>query len=487
MTSHETSTTTTATPTPTTNTAVHATYETATTPERPDRVAHTHHVIAPPTPIPAQSEAKLTTPTTTTGSSNTVTTAIRQDQEELAVRREEEQAEKEGVREQEVDTGEQEKTQSEVRAPAPSSTAHLAFDPRLHEPTRFDWAAEVDEALGLSPVALSDCAAPTPVNPDPGDVMVDPVRTAFANAVPADTVHVDPAPVSLFNLVLNNVTVDPDRTAHGSAVPANSIPAPTNPVPTDPAPVNPTPVSPINRVHTAFVNAAPTDSVPVPTSPVPVDPDPDPVSPVPTKPAPANPITVDPVRTVPVDLDPDPANPSSVATDNCTPSSNTGVAFANPVPTNHISADFAQVLRTPAAPINVPNEHTRASVVPPTMTSSVPVDSAPVARVTPSPVILTDCTPVCPAFARAMPADPVPVDPAPISAKLALVNFIYVKPEPFVLANPIDPSFADMDCIIPVHINPVCQTHSLGCPSRICIEILVGHGLWTLLLLFWWS
>jgi hypothetical protein len=67
-------------------------------------------------------------------------------------------------------------TQGEVRDPAPSPTARLTFDAMLHEPARFDWAAEVNEALGFSPVAPSNSTAPTPVNPVPSDVLIDPVH-----------------------------------------------------------------------------------------------------------------------------------------------------------------------------------------------------------------------------------------------------------------------------------------------------------------------
>jgi hypothetical protein len=159
--SRETTTTTTTTIPAPANTAAPATYETTTTPQR--------HVIAPPTLIPAQSEVDLTTSTTTTDSSNTVTTAIRQDQEELAVGREEEWGEKKGVREQEVDTGEQERaevTQDEVRDPAPSPTTCAAANARPHEPVQSDWAAEVDEAMGLSP-AVHDTLQPEPAEPAP--------------------------------------------------------------------------------------------------------------------------------------------------------------------------------------------------------------------------------------------------------------------------------------------------------------------------------
>ena len=295
--SRETTTTTTMIIPAPANTAAPATYETTTMPQR--------HVIAPPTLIPAQSEVDLTTSTTTTDSSNTVTTAIRQDQEELAVGREEEWGEKKGVREQEVDTGEQERaevTQGEVRDPAPSPTARVAANAKPHEPVWFNWATEVDEAHGLSPVAHNTLQpepadpAPAPINPAPGDVAVDPVRTTFVNAVPADPVPIDPAPVSPIN---------PVRTA-----PANPVSVPASPVPTEPAPTNPVPVGP------------------------------DPVSPVPTDPAPANAVTIDPVRTAsanaaptqPTPVDPDPAHIVLAEPVPVDPA----IALFNPMPVNYI-------------------------------------------------------------------------------------------------------------------------------------------------------
>jgi hypothetical protein len=111
-----------------------------------------------------------------------------QDNEELAARRGEEQegrTEKQERAEREADTGEWEgieETQREVRDRAVLDTT------TLHEPARFDRAAEVDEAFSLSPVVHNtpqpmsvDPAPVFPNNPVPGDVIVDPVRTTSAN------------------------------------------------------------------------------------------------------------------------------------------------------------------------------------------------------------------------------------------------------------------------------------------------------------------
>jgi len=92
--------------------------------------------------------------------------------------------------------------------------------------------------MGLSPVADNTPQHnPVPINITPGDVSIDPVRTAFANAVPADPVPIDPAPVS-----------------------------PTNPIPAiDPIPGNPTPDVIADPVRTTPIHS--THASPVPTEP----------------------------------------------------------------------------------------------------------------------------------------------------------------------------------------------------------------------------
>jgi hypothetical protein len=109
-----------------------------------------------------------------------------------------------------------EETQNEVQDTAPSPTARLAFDVMLHKPVWFDWAAEVDEVHGLSPVTHNTLQpepadpAPAPINPVPNNVVVDPDYTAFANAVPADPDPVDPALVSPINPAPGDPAIDPD-------------------------------------------------------------------------------------------------------------------------------------------------------------------------------------------------------------------------------------------------------------------------------------
>jgi hypothetical protein len=151
--------TTTTIPAPT-NTAALAVYKTTITPERPDRVADTRHVIAPPILNPAQPEAETTNASTESGPSDigATHTAVRQHGgtkvEPEVERAEMLKGEKKGGKKQgemsereverrETDAGEQERmeeTQNEVQDPAPSPTARLAFDAMLHEPARFDWA-----------------------------------------------------------------------------------------------------------------------------------------------------------------------------------------------------------------------------------------------------------------------------------------------------------------------------------------------------------
>jgi hypothetical protein len=275
-----TTTTTTTIPAPT-STAALAVYKTTTTPERVDRVAEAHHVITSPMLIPAQLEAEMTDASTDPSLSDirATYTAVRQHgraEEELEVERVEKlEVEAPGTGRERIeastlDINEQEKMQSEVRAPAPSLTAHLVFDPMLHEPARFNWAAEVNEALGLSPVALSDCAAPVPANLALGDVPIDPFRTTCKGVARVDSIPSNPTTSTPINPAPGDPAIDPDRTAHTGTVPANSIPVPTSPVPTDPIPVNPVPRdATVDPVCTVSANAVPTDPVPVDPPPPP--------------------------------------------------------------------------------------------------------------------------------------------------------------------------------------------------------------------------
>jgi len=385
-----TTTTTTAIPAPA-NTAIRATYET--TPQRLDRVADTCHVIAPRTPITNQVGLETPTSTTATNSDNAMATAKQQDNEKLAAGSEEEErkvGKQDGMGEREAggreaEAGEQEgigMTQSEVRDHAPSLTSRAAANTTLRESVWFDWAAEVDEALGLNPVT-HNTTHPVPINPAPGNIPVDPDHAVHTSTAPANPV---PAPA---NLVPGNVAINPVRTA-----PTNSVPVSTSPMPTDPAPVNLAPGDvPIDPVRTVFATAVPADPVPVdptpvspvrtgpadsdsvPASPVPTEPgptnpvtiDPDPVSPVPMDPAPANAVTIDPVCTAsanaapiqPTPVDPDPVNPVCIAFTNPVPSNSTHTLFMHSTSADPTTGDSGPVTDinttdiTPTEPVHV--------------------------------------------------------------------------------------------------------------------------------------
>ena len=55
---------------------------------------------------------------------------------------------------------------SVILASPPSPTAHFTFHTMLHEPTRSDQAAEVNKALGFSPIIPSNSTTPAPTNPE---------------------------------------------------------------------------------------------------------------------------------------------------------------------------------------------------------------------------------------------------------------------------------------------------------------------------------
>ena len=287
-----------------TNTTAPTALEMTTTSEPSDRALDVRHVTATPTPVAALSRMKPTN-TTATDLNNAITTVKQQDDKEPGVGREEEEK---GVGKQDgaSERGEQGgtgMTQGEVRDPAPSPTARFAFDAMLHEHAQFDWAAEVDEALGLSPVVPSNSTTPTPVNPVPSDVTVDPVRIAFANPVPSNlptTPSVHPDPIPVHPAFVCAVPADPNpgdgapnpRSALGNTVPTDLIPVEPNPntvvsvnlnpariVNTERCAVTPKEPTPNSRIGDTFiisasVDTAPVDFVSIEPDPVSVDPDP---------------------------------------------------------------------------------------------------------------------------------------------------------------------------------------------------------------------
>ena len=380
------------------NTAVPATFDTTATPERLDQEVDARHV----TPVPTRSGVKPTTTTTVTAPNNAIVTTEQQDNKDPAVGREEEEKgvekqdrtnEQEPVRE--VDTGEQEgagMTQDEVGDPTPSPTARLAFDAMLHEPVRFDWAAEVDEALDLSLVAPSNSTAPTPVNPIPSDVMVDPVCIAFANPMPSNlptTPSVHPDSISIHPACACALPVDPE--------PADFV---TNPTGVALAKTNTTPIKPNHTSHELTTipitgdtaananiarsptsptkpgaiecrkgsNEPPARSISPEAVPTPTKPDPPPPKPItapfssdvaprartPAKCVPSDgiPAASVPINTIPVD--PDPVNPNSVTTNDCT-----HVTITYLMPADSVPADPNQVVHvdticiTPTKPVHI--------------------------------------------------------------------------------------------------------------------------------------
>jgi len=287
--SHEMTTTTTSTVTPTpTNTTATAIYETTTTSEQLNCVADTRHVIATPTPIP-------TTTATATDPNNAMAMADQQDNEGPAVGREEErkkgekqdETSEQEAEQHELGTGEQEgidETQGEIRDCAVLNTM------TLHEPMRFDWAAEVDKAFGLSPFVrnitqpVSDTPYPMPIKPVPRDVTVDPVRTKPAN-------------VALYSPIVfdNGTVVHGDKNAHVY----DSI-----------SPVDPDPGDVANTIGIALTTTAPSNPVSIelasnaPIFTNTIDYDPGDVSAGPTHVVLDNAIPIEPINTVPVDPDP---------------------------------------------------------------------------------------------------------------------------------------------------------------------------------------
>ena len=333
-------TTTTTIPAPA-NTAALAVYKTTTTPVRLDRVADAHHVIAPPMLIPAQLEAKTTDASTNPSPPDirATFTAVRQHsraKEEPEVERVEKlEAEAPGtgrermeasaldIEEQETIEG----TQNEVRDPAPSPTHHTVFNAMLHEPTWFDWAAEVDEACGLSPVVRNTMqpasvnAAPTPPgNLIPDDVIVDPVRTTLnhsAHASPHPALMLpkpEPIPAALTDPNLNAPVEFPSV--------ITVITAPANPNCTPPMPSQLVCVLPKPTVTQLNGDVAPHARTPAMN--VPSD---------------STSAASVPIDTIPVDPD-----PSDVGTNPA------GVALANTVPTDHTPVDHSPAVPTPTNP-----------------------------------------------------------------------------------------------------------------------------------------
>jgi hypothetical protein len=266
-------------------------------------------------------------------------------------------------------------TQDEVGDPAPSPTACLAFDAMLHEPTRFDWAAEVNEALDLSLVAPSNSTAPTPINPISSDVTVDPVCITFANPVPSnlpttpsvhpDSISIHPNPTGVALTKTNTMPIKPNHTSHelttipitGDMAPnANKARSPTSP--TKPSVIECRKGSNEPPARLISPEAVPTPTKPDPPPPKPItapfssDMAPHTRTPAKCMPSDGIPAASIPINTIPVD--PDPVNPNSVTMNDCT-----HVTIMYPMPADSISADPNQVVHvdticiTPTKPVHV--------------------------------------------------------------------------------------------------------------------------------------
>jgi hypothetical protein len=284
--------------------------------------------------------------------------------------------EEEGI-ENEHKTGKREAEQREANAGKHDRTATTQS---MH--TRFDWADDVDEALGLIPVecnttqpASVNPAHIPPNNPIPNDVPIDPVRTAFANAAPSSPTTILPVmptpspsnnpatpakPVTTpiiegmapsasdshcpWSLTKHNA----NGCSKGSSEPPSSSVSPkTAPASSDGPAIQPYPdhaqpkciVTPQNgdvapSAHTPEMGA-PSDSIPAASVPIKA-----------------------------VHVDPDPVNPGPTITDDCTsaactPVNHKHVTFMYLIPSDPIAADFNSVASvdtlstTPTEPVHV--------------------------------------------------------------------------------------------------------------------------------------
>jgi hypothetical protein len=127
--------------------------------------------------------------------------------------------------------------QSEVRDPTTVSTGHTALGATIDESQQIDWARDVNDSLGLSPVVFNNDrvivhvnAIPqvrgkaTPFELEPGDVADGPTGVALTSTVdpdlnlpiyfkltPINPIHGKPEPAALNN---PTVPIDPDLNNH---------------------------------------------------------------------------------------------------------------------------------------------------------------------------------------------------------------------------------------------------------------------------------
>jgi hypothetical protein len=320
-------------------------------------------------------------------------------------------------------------TQDEVRDPASSPTARLAFDAMLHEPARFDWAAEVDEALGLSPVA-HNAPQPKPANPAHDDVDVNPNRTACTSAAPVDPILVNPIPGDV---------ADPICIAFANPVPSNSSTTPSvHPDPTIAsihlAPATPTLINPdpgdvaVDPTSTALTSTVPNDHIFV---------DPDPAGTMPTNSMPVDPAAIFPVN-------PDPVDPKPTMLINTVRAALTSVVLTNPVPSKPVPADPVPVDPEPTALVDSPH-NVAADPVRTTLASVMPTN---------------------PVLVDLIPTDPVSIDSIPTDLNpIVRVNLIHIVPTEPVHIDPVSSTFR-------AFISNVRKTYSF----TLLLLFLRGHG-----------
>jgi hypothetical protein len=504
------------------NTAAQAIYETTATPEQLDQALDVRHV----TPVPARSAVELTTTTTAADLNSAITEIEQQDEEEPGVRRvedgkgveKEDGASKRETERREVDTRERGGTgitQGEVRDPAPSPTDGTAVDPEPDEPERFDWATDIDESPGpvptfvnakpdhtpapvdpvYSPHAPVALASAVPANPVPGDVPIDPVRTRSANAAPSNPTasapaNPDPTPPKC---ITTPIVVDETRTTASqldralpkrTVTPQNGDVAPAvtlaSTAPTAPTPVNPVPSDVmIDPVRIAFANPVPCSTTIIPPMQPVSSPSNDPATPA--KPAIASITSETAAHASDMRTTASLAKPDTDRRTNGSGKAPLPLASLQPAPSS-IGGPI-----TPPQPDCTPPKPAVTSfggdvaLRAPTPTAGVPIASR-------APTSTTSYDPT------------VPVEPAPVSPKHELVPGVFIdpssnapvgfsgiKPTATAPANPVHTALVNTALVnhIPVdpvpvshvHVDPVCRTHSLGHPSCICMEILVGHGL----------
>jgi hypothetical protein len=158
--------------------------------------------------------------------------------------------------------------QSEVRDPTTVSTGHTALGATIDEPQQFDWARDVDDSLGLSPIVFNNdrvivhvnaipqvCGKATPFELEPGDVADGPTGVALTSTAPTDPIPVDPD----LNLPIY-FKLTPINPIHGKPEPA----ALNNPVPT-------VPIDPDPNNHTMLTAAVPVDPAAAVLSDIAVD------------------------------------------------------------------------------------------------------------------------------------------------------------------------------------------------------------------------